>query len=367
MSTSDNFDRTSLFETHQRLNARIVEFAGWEMPIQYGGILEEVNQVRSNAGLFDVSHMGRLEIEGPYAAMILDRVLSVNVPKLRQGRARYNVICDENGGIIDDCIIYRRGAEKFLLIPNASNTPPVVKWLERWTPDDAQLTITNVTTQTAMISCQGPNSVEYLQKLTETDLSAVRPFRAIDAQVLGHDSFLARTGYTGEDGFEIILPAEAASDIWGGLMDLGAAACGLGARDVLRLEAGLLLHGNDMDTSINPYEAALDKFVDPDRDGYVAGQILRKIRDEGPSRKLAAFSMIGRGIPRHGYAISDGQNAIGEVSSGGPSPTLDMNIGMGYVPIEYSTLGSTIFIEIRGRPVEAKVTTLPFYTRRRNA
>ncbi|MCH7800004.1 MAG: glycine cleavage system aminomethyltransferase GcvT [Chloroflexi bacterium] len=367
MSPADNLNRTPLFETHQSLGARIVEFAGWEMPIQYGGILDEVRQVRTNAGLFDVSHMGRLEIEGPDATALLDSVLSVNVPKLRQGRARYNVICDENGGIIDDCIVYRRGEDKFLLIPNASNTPPVVEWLERWTPDDAQVTITNITTQYAMIANQGPKAVEYLQKLTDTNLSSIRPFRTIDAQVSGHDAFLARTGYTGEDGFEIILPSEAASDVWRDLMAQGAAACGLGARDVLRLEAGLLLHGNDMDTSINPYEAALDKFVDPDRAGYVAGPRLRQIRDDGPSRKLAAFSMVGRGIPRHGYAISDGHSVVGEVSSGGPSPTLDMNIGLGYVPTEYSTPGSTIYIDIRGRPVEARVTTLPFYTRRRSA
>ena len=367
MSPTDNVNRTPLFETHQQLNARIVDFAGWEMPIQYAGILDEVSQVRTNAGLFDVSHMGRLEIEGPDAAMVLDRVLSVDVPKLRQGRAKYNVICDENGGIIDDCIVYRRGKEKFLLIPNASNTPPVVDWLERWTPDDAQVTITNVTSQYAMIANQGPNSVAYLQALTDTDLSSVRPFRAVDARVSGHDAYLARTGYTGEDGFEIILPSEFASDLWRDLMAQGAAACGLGARDVLRLEAGLLLHGNDMDTSINPYEAALDKFVEPDREGYVAGPALRRIRVEGPSRKLAAFNMVGRGIARHGYAITDGQNPIGEVSSGGPSPTLDMNIGMGYVPIEYTTPGSTIYIDIRGRPVEAEVTTLPFYNRRNNA
>jgi len=366
MSSIDSLNRTPLFEIHQQLGARIVEFAGWEMPIQYGGILDEVKQIRTNAGLFDVSHMGRLQIEGPDATAFLNSVLSVDVPKLRLGRAAYNVICDESGGIIDDCIVYRRGPDKYLLIPNASNTPPVVEWLERWTPDDAQLTITNVTTQYAMIANQGPNAVAYLQELTDTDLSKVRPFRAIDAQVSGHDAFLGRTGYTGEDGFEIILPSGAASEVWGDLMAQGAAACGLGARDVLRLEAGLLLHGNDMDTSINPYEAGLDKFVDPDRDGYVAGQRLKQIRDEGPSRKLAAFSMVGRGIPRHGYTISDGQNVIGEVSSGGPSPTLDMNIGLGYVPIEYSTPDSTIYIDIRGRPVEAKVTTLPFYKRRRN-
>lgn len=367
MSLTEKPNRTPLFETHQKLGARIVEFAGWEMPIQYGGIIDEVNQVRTNAGLFDVSHMGRLEIEGPDATALLDSVLSVNIPKLREGRARYNVICDESGGIIDDCIVYRRGEEKFLLVPNASNTLPVVEWLERWTPNDAEVTITNVTSQYAMIANQGPKAVSYLQELTDADLSSVRPFRAIDAQVSGHDAFLARTGYTGEDGFEIILPSEAASIVWRDLMNQGAAACGLAARDVLRLEAGLLLHGNDMDTSINPYEAALDKFVDPDRDGYVAGPRLRQIRDDGPSRKLVAFSMVGRGIARHGCSISDGQNVVGEVSSGGPSPTLDMNIGLGYVPIGYSTPGSTIYIDIRGRPVEARVTTLPFYTRRRSA
>ncbi|MDP6453969.1 MAG: glycine cleavage system aminomethyltransferase GcvT, partial [SAR202 cluster bacterium] len=198
MSSNDPLNRTSLYETHQRLNARLVEFAGWEMPIQYKGILEEAKQVRTNAGLFDVSHMGRLEIEGPDAATLLNRTLSVNILKLRPNRARYNVICDDNGGIIDDCIIYRRGDERFLLIPNASNTSHVVEWLKRWTPDGSPLTMTNVTSQSAMIACQGPSAVEYLQKLTDTNLSSVRPFRATDAQVSGHAAFLARTGYTGE-------------------------------------------------------------------------------------------------------------------------------------------------------------------------
>ena len=183
----------------------------------------------------------------------------------------------------------------------------------------------------------------------------------------GVETFLARTGYTGEDGFEIMVPSESAAAMWESLMGLGAAACGLGARDVLRLEAGLLLHGNDMDTSVNPYEAGLDRFVDPDRDGYVAGEALRAIRDGGVSRKIAAFEMTERGIARPGYSIMDGEERIGGVTSGGPSPTLDTNIGLGYVPIAYSEPGTRIGVEIRGRPVGAETRTLPFYRRSRSA
>ena len=373
LSTTDGMSHTPLFETHRALGARMAPFAGWEMPVQYSGILEEVHAVRTDAGLFDVSHMGRLELTGPGAADLLDTVLSVNVAKLRQGRARYNVVCTEEGGIIDDCIVYRRGEQEFLLIPNAANTAAVLALLagrdllaDR-SDGNERVRIETVTSQYAMIAHQGPRAKELLQPLTELNLATVRPFAAVDARVAGADAYVARTGYTGGDGYELIVPGEAATDIWKELMDRGATPCGLGARDVLRLEAGLLLHGNDMDTSVNPYEAGLDRFVDPDRDAYRAGPALRRIRDQGVTRTLVGFNMVERGIARHGYAISDGQNVIGTVTSGGPSPTLDRNIGLGYVPTGHAAPGSRIYVEIRGTPVAAEVTTLPFYARSRSA
>ncbi len=367
MSEQKTPRRTPLYDTHARHGARFVPFAGWEMPVRYDSIIKEAEAVRTNAGLFDVSHMGRVEFDGAGAASLLDSVLSVDVQGMRPGRAHYNVICDRDGGIIDDCIVYRLAERRFLLIPNASNTDAVLDWIESLRPNHEETTITNVTADIAMIACQGPKARDMVASLAESDISRIRPFRARTTSVNGVETFLARTGYTGEDGFEIMLPSEAAPTVWESLMDLGASACGLGSRDVLRLEAGLLLHGNDMDTSINPYEAALERFVDPDRDGYVAGEALRAIRDRGVSRKIAAFNMIERGIARPGYPIMDGENHIGRVTSGGPSPTLDTRIGLGYVPIAYSEPGARIAIEIRGRPVEAEITTLPFYRRRRSA
>ena len=346
-----------------------MQFAGWEMPVRFGGIVAESKTVRTGAGLFDISHMGRVEIRGEGAGRLLDRVLSVQASRMRTGRARYNVICDETGGIIDDCIVYRLGEKRFLLVPNASNTDTVLSWLDRWTPGPGGVEIVNLTERTAMVACQGPRAAELLQQITDDDLSKIRPFRAASATVNGEKSYLARTGYTGEDGFEVMLRAESAPGLWSGLVELGASSCGLGARDVLRLEAGLLLHGNDMSTDVNPYEAALERFMDVDREDYVAGGALREIKDSGPSRRIAGFRMVERGIARQGYPILDDerQETIGQVTSGGPSPTLDMNIGLGYVPIRFAEPGTRIRIEIRGRPTVAEITTLPFYQRSRSA
>ena len=360
MISTDQLHRTSLFDTHVALGARMVPFAGWEMPVQYEGILAEARAVRSRAGLFDVSHMGRVEVRGPGAAEFLNRVLSVNVPGLRRWRARYNVICDRDGGIIDDCIVYRLGEERFMVVPNASNTGAVLDWFSHW-GSGLSFEIENITAGTAMIAHQGPEAAIMLSGLTTHDLGRMRIFRAVEAQVAGADTLLARTGYTGEDGFELIVPAASAPSVWEALSARGARPCGLGSRDVLRLEAGLLLHGNDMNTSVNPYEAGLDRFVDPDREGYVPGEALRRIRGHGTDRSLVGFRLLGRGVPRHGYAIKDGSDVIGEVSSGTHSPTLDMSIGMGYVPGRYGVVGSRFLIDMRGRAVEAEVVELPFY------
>ena len=363
MTTSENLRRTSLYDTHVSLGARIVPFGGWAMPIQYDSILQEARAVRTNVGLFDVSHMGRLKIQGSGAAPLLSRVLSVGAISMRPGRARYCLICNEEGGIIDDCIVYRNGEEDFLLIPNAANTAAVTEWLDRWNTKPETVSITNITADTAMIAVQGPQSIPMLNKFTADDISSVLPFNTIQTQFDGTDAMLAHTGYTGEDGFELIASAKDAARIWMLLANDGATSCGLGARDVLRLEAGLLLHGNDMSVDTNPYEAGLGRFVRPDRRGYVARDALLRARDNGVERKLVGFFMTGRGIARHGHGIHvDGQQ-IGEVTSGGPSPLLDRNIGLGYVPADYSAVGTDLQIDIRGRLVDAEVTSLPFYIR----
>ncbi len=365
MSQETERRRTPLYDVHNELGARMAPFGDWEMPIRYGGILQEARAVRSGAGLFDVSHMGRVEIDGPGATELLESALSVSVMNMNNGRARYNLLCDESGGIIDDCIVYRLSAEKFLLVPNASNTRAALEWLGSISSRNGSVSIVEVTASTAMIACQGPDAIGMAQRLSADDLRRIRPFRATSTTIAGVDARIARTGYTGEDGFEIMPRAEDAPTIWRALMELGAVSCGLGARDVLRLEAGLLLHGSDMDRTTNPYEAGLGRFVEPDRDEYIAGDALRRIRDDGPTRRIAGFTMLDRGIPRADYPILKDGETVGSVTSGSPSPTLDMNIGLGYVPIALAEPGTRIDIQIRGRPVGARIAAIPFYRRQR--
>ena len=364
MTETSQLKRTPLYDTHLELGGRMMPFGGWDMPVQYTGILNEARAVRSNAGLFDVSHMGRIDISGPDAVSLLNRVLSVDVPKLRRRRARYGVICNLDGGIIDDTIVYRLGRERFLLVPNASNADTVADWLLRWRRGSDEVDVNIVTEELAMIAHQGPTAQLMLSGLTDHDLSSLRLFRAAETEIAGAPSIVARTGYTGEDGFELMVPAGDAARIWRALSDAGAVPCGLGARDVLRLEAGLPLHGNDIDAGTNPYEAGLGRFVDLDREEYVARESLIRLRDEGPARRLVGFDVVGRGIARQGHAIVAGDERVGEVTSGSYSPTLDRAIGMGYVREDLSDPGTPLHVDVRGRMVEAEVALLPFYAER---
>jgi aminomethyltransferase len=363
--TEETLKQTPLHQTHVDAGGRMVPFAGWDMPVQYSGILDEVRAVRTGTGLFDVSHMGRLFIEGPGAAEFLNRVLSTNVPKLRLGRARYGVICDESGGIIDDCIVYRLGETRYMLVPNASNTAAVSEWIGRWAPAASESTTVDATSELAMVAVQGPSAMEMLQPLVAADLSEMKMFAVIETSINGVTGTIARTGYTGEDGVEFFVPSESVAAIWSKLTDSGAVPCGLGARDVLRLEAGLLLHGNDMDTSVNPYEAGLDRFVNANRDTYVAGPALRKIRDAGPTRKIVGLAVSGRRVVRAGHPIHSGGQQVGSVSSGSFSPTLDRNIALGYVPTALAAEGTPLTVDVRGNEVEVEVASLPFYSRPR--
>ena len=345
------------------MGARMVPFSGWDMPVQYATILEEVDAVREHTGIFDVSHMGRLFVSGPGAGSFLSRIFSADVSKLRRGRAKYGVTCNEDGGIIDDNIVYRLGEERYLYVPNAGNRDAVAGWLRKWAPSDGSVEIDNAADRLAMLAIQGPSAKFTFSKIAGSSLDKIRPFRITPVDIDGEAVLTARTGYTGEDGYEIMPSSDTVVSVWNSLVDAGAAPCGLASRDLLRLEAGFLLHGNDMDISINPYEAGLDRFVDPDRDDYIPGEALRRIRDAGTSRKLVGFEMVGRGIARHGYDITDGEKKIGEVSSGSVSFTLDKNIGLGYVPTGFSALGTPLWIQIRRRSIKAVVRPLPFYSR----
>ena len=355
---------TPLGRVHRESGARMVDFAGWEMPVQYSGILAEARAVRSSAGIFDVSHMGRMTVEGGGALALLDRVLSVDVARLRAGRARYGVVCDEDGGIIDDCIVYRTGERSYMLVPNAANAPAVWDWLAAWSRPGEGASVRDVTRETAMVALQGPGALGLLAPLADADAAALRPFGTLECRVAGAEATVARTGYTGEDGVEIFVGAADAERLWGALAGAGAVPCGLGARDVLRLEAGLLLHGSDMDRTVNPYEAGLERFVAADRASYVAGPALRRIRDAGTARRIVGLAVLGRRVIRGGHPIVSGGEPVGAVTSGSHSPSLDMNIGLGYVPAALAAEGTRLTVDVRGNAVDVEVAGLPFYRRR---
>ena len=359
--------RTPLYEAHVRLGGRMVPFAGWEMPVQYQGILAEVRAVRTTAGIFDVSHMGRIAVEGPDAIALLAWVHTGDVgEQMAVGRARYGLLCNEQGGIIDDGIVYRLGQERFLLVANASNTAQVLAWLTHWR--DARFptaTVEDQTDLTAMIALQGPGALAAIARISDFDPSAVRPYRCARAFIQGRSLLVARTGYTGEDGVEVMPSAEDAAWLWGLLMEQGAAPCGLGARDVLRLEAALPLHGADIGPATNPIEAGLERFVVSGH-SFCGADAVRQAQASGPTRRLVGFECAGEGpIPRHGSTlVADGQ-VVGEVTSGGYSPTLDRTIGLGYVPVRLASPGTRLHVDIRGKLAEAAVVSLPFYSRRK--
>ena len=363
----ETLKHTALYDTHIALDARMVPFAGWEMPIQYRGIFAESLAVRSGAGLFDVSHMGRLDISGPRAPALMDWVLTAHASDLRLSRARYALMCNEAGGIIDDTVYYRTGEDRYLLVCNASNRQHVVAWLRRWAEERFPgTTIEDRTEATAMIALQGPSAVELLASICDPDPSEMRLFSGIEGKLDSRSAYVGRTGYTGEDGFELITEAAAASYLWHSLMDRGGVPCGLGARDVLRLEAGLSLHGNDIGATTTPMEAGLDRFVHLDKD-FVGAEALRRQMESGPAEKLVGLAVQGKSIARAGTPIlswATQATQVGKVTSGTHSPTLDSSIAMGYVTKDFSSTGERLQVDIRGRLTQAEVVPLPFYSRK---
>ena len=363
--------RTPLYKTHVASGARMVPFGGWDMPVQYpSGIIHEVRQVRNDVGMFDVSHMARLEFTGADAGRFLDTVLSLRASRLEHGLGRYHVICNQDGGIIDDAIVYNLAENRFLLVVNAGNADTDRAWLTSQmnafaAEGHVDVELVDRSLDIAMIAVQGPNAVSMLDELTGDEAGSTTRFHAGEATLDGERILMVRTGYTGEDGFEIMFDSAHAPGIWNLLIDSGTTECGLGARDVLRLEAGLMLHGSDMTVENNPYEAGLRWTVRPNRTEYIAGEALRKIRDEGTPRRIAGFVMRSRGIARHGHSICVNGDEVGVVTSGTHSPTLGVAIAMGYIDIAQSEIGTVVQIDVRGRMVDAEIVKLPFYRRDR--
>jgi len=350
--------KTPLNKVHHDLKARMMDFAGWELPAWYTSILEEHKTVRTAAGIFDVSDMGRVWITGKQAGVFLDRILTRPAQELAIGSSHLSLMCLENGGILDDLWVFRVKADRYLMVWNAANSEQKLDWLSHWSDSDPGIHIEDVSADTAMVAVQGP--VVPGLKILDSVCRLPR-FGHSASKIAGLSIFVARTGYTGEDGFEIMSPAPDAIPLWESFTEQGMKPCGLGARDSLRLEAGMLLCGQDMDSSTNPFEAGLGWLVDFDRGDFVGKGTLLEIKRQGVRRKLIGFQMDGREIARTGYPILESGREVGRVTSGGYAPTLGVNIGLGYVRAELSTIGTGIEIMIRNKPVPAHIVSKRFY------
>jgi aminomethyltransferase len=356
---------TPLNSIHRALGAKMVDFGGWDMPVQYSGIIDEHNAVRNAVGVFDVSHMGEIEIRGPEAANLTDYVTTNAVDKLKLGQAHYSGLLYEHGGFVDDILVHKVSGDHYFLCVNASNQDKDFEHIFAQNHFDA--VVENNGERYAQIAIQGPKARATLQKMTPVDLSGIKYYWFTDGEVSGAPARIAHTGYTGEDGFEIYVPPADAARLWKLVMDAGAEfgikPCGLGARNTLRLEAGMALYGHEIDASISPLEADLAWIVKLDKGEFVGRNALLKQKESGIRRKLIGFEMRARGIGRDGYEIFLNGAAAGWVTSGGPAPTLNKNIGLCYLPAEQSVPGTSIQIMIRNQPVDAVTVETPFYKR----
>jgi len=362
--------RTQLYQIHKK-TAKMTEFAGFEMPLWYKGITEEHLAVRNNVGIFDVSHMGRVIITGKDATSFLNYVITNDVTALKPNSALYSVMCNENGGIIDDFVVSCLEEEKFLLVPNATNREKDFNWLVK-KAKGFNVKIEDVSDKAAMFAVQGPNAEKTLQKICTTDLSKIERFKCTPAKLADMDVFLSRTGYTGEDGFEVYVwnapldKPDNAIHVWNAILEAGKPygiePCGLGARDTLRLEAGLCLYGNDIDENTTPLEARLGFVVKFQKDNFIGKNALLKQKEEGVKRRRVGLQMVEQGIPRQGYKIysEKGEN-IGQVTSGTFSPLLKCGIAMAYIQTQQAQEGNIVNIEIRGKMAKAKIVPFPFY------
>jgi aminomethyltransferase len=359
---SGNLKKTPLNALHRELGGKMVDFGGWDLPVQFGGILEEHEAVRTDVGIFDVSHMGELTVKGPQALELLQKTTSNDVSKLDTGRIHYTGLLYPNGGFVDDILIYQNTPTDFFIVVNASNTDKDYEWL-RESAKGMDVEVENVSANYAQLAIQGPNAERTLQPFTDLQLADIKYYRFAHGTVDGVPAIVSRTGYTGEDGFEIYIAPEHAPRIMKKLIDAGAKPCGLGARDTLRLEAKMALYGNDIDDTTTPLQADLGWIVKLDKGAFAGSDVLSKEKSDGVKRKLVGFEMVDRGIARHGYPVVAGDRRVGIVTSGTHTPFLKKAIGMAYVPTELAAPGTELNIDVRGRPSAARVVSLPFYKR----
>jgi aminomethyltransferase len=364
--------RTALYEEHVRLGGRLIDFGGWELPVQYTGVIDEHLACRAACGLFDVSHMGEVHVEGRDAEKFLNWAVTNNVAKLADGQAQYTVLCHESGGIVDDLVIYRRARDRFLVVVNASNTDKDFAHITALrTLFDGDVRITNESARYSQIAIQGRKAETILQGLTETPLAPIKTYWLAEGSVLGSiPAILARTGYTGEDGFEVYVPWERGPEVWRALVErgtpLGLKACGLGARDTLRLEMKYPLYGHELSDETNPLDAGLGWVVKLDKGcDFVGREAIARVKEQGPRRALVGLRLLERGIPRQGYAVyaANGGAKIGELCSGTQSPSLKEAIGVASVERAHAANGTRLAVEIRGAKIPAEVVPTPFYKR----
>ena len=366
--STETAKRTPLYAEHERLGARMIPFGGWDMPVQYTGIIEEHRAVRNAAGIFDLGHMGQARISGPDAEKFVQSVATNDLDRIPEGQAQYSILCRPTGGTVDDIFVYRLPDGLFICL-NASNTQKDVDWLhEQHRASGMDCTVENVSDQVGMLAVQGPRAIGIVQQLTDTDLDALPRFGVVETAVNGAPTIVGRTGYTGEDGVELYPPIDRVVDLWRKVLAVGASdglvPIGLGARDTLRLEAKMALYGHELTEEINPLEAALSWAVALDKDDFVGKDALMQIKEEGgPARRLVGFKMTGRGIPRADYPVSVAGETVGYVTSGGYAPTLDATIGLALVRRDVAGIGKPLDIIIRNQPVAAEQVRTPFYRR----
>lgn len=364
--------RTPLFEGHRTAAGRLVDFAGWEMPIQYTGVVDEYHAVRSAAGLFDVSHMGRIMVAGEGALSFLQHVTTNDVAKLSVLESQYSMVCNEAGGIKDDIFVYRIKPQEYLLCVNASNREKIAAWLEAQASNTTSVTLHDRSGELAQLALQGPASRTILSSMGIAGIDAMKLRACLEADLLGAPALITRTGYTGELGYELYVSSERALAIWNTLLTVGKSCglkpAGLGARDLLRLEMAYLLYGNDIGEETTPIEATAEWIVDFAKGNFIGRNVLQQQKDNGVPKRLVAFELTQKAVPRRGFRIlsdesSDGKE-MGEVTSGNLSPILQKGIGLGYVPPQMAAIGSSISIDIRGRAIPAVIVKPPFYRKR---
>jgi aminomethyltransferase len=361
----DTLKRTALNAVHRASGAKMVDYCGWDMPVEYSGITREHLAVRTAAGLFDVSHMGEIEVRGPQSLALLQHVTCNDVSRLHDHQAQYSALMLPEGCAVDDCVVHRFAPEHYLLCVNAANTDKDYAWMVQCNSGAAE--VINVSDQYSQIALQGPRALQILAKVTETDPGDLKYYWFRRARCAGVEGILARTGYTGEDGFEFYFPPASSQHLWNALLDAGKAEglipAGLGARNTLRLEAGFALYGHELDEETTLIEANLGWIVKLEKGDFIGRDVLWRQSQQGTSKKLIGLEMTDRAPARDGYEVSVNGTAVGEVTSGSPAPYLKKNIGMAFVPPEFSEVGREIQIEIRGRLASAKIVALPFYKR----